>query len=51
MMHEEINLSDYVIALHDIARNIEQHIGKGQLSEDIRKTADRLQEVINNVAL
>jgi hypothetical protein len=37
-----MELKDEIIKLHDIARKIEQEIGKGQLSEDIRKAADRL---------
>ena len=40
-----MDLKDEIIKLHDIARKIEQEIGVGQLSEDIRKAADRLQEV------
>jgi hypothetical protein len=49
MMLEEIkmNLQDKIIQLHDIARAIEQEIGVGQLSEDIRKAADRLSEVLH----
>jgi hypothetical protein len=55
MMLEETNISEIelvtlqeeVINLHNIARHIEQTIGKGQLSEDIRHAADRLSEVIN----
>lgn len=39
-------LSDDVIKLHDIARKVEQEIGVGQLSEDIRKAADRLNELL-----
>ncbi len=39
-MHEQLNQA--VIHLHDIARLIETDIGSGQLSEDIRKCADRL---------
>jgi hypothetical protein len=35
-------LTDLVIQLHDIARTIEQEIGSGQLSADIRSAADRL---------
>jgi hypothetical protein len=35
-------LTDLVIQLHDIARTIEQEIGVGQLSADIRNAADRL---------
>ncbi len=33
---------DAVIELHNIARLIEQEIGSGLLSEDIRSAADRL---------
>jgi hypothetical protein len=48
-MQEEINmeLQDKIIELHNIARMVEQKIGIGQLSEDIRKAADRLHEVLN----
>jgi hypothetical protein len=35
-------LLDLVVQLHDIARTIENDIGIGQLSEDIRNAADRL---------
>jgi hypothetical protein len=33
---------DAVVQLHDIARLVEQEIGSGLLSEDIRNAADRL---------
>jgi hypothetical protein len=33
---------DAVIELHNIARLVEQEIGAGQLSQDIRNAADRL---------
>ncbi len=39
------NYSELVIELHNIAREIEVTIGIGQLSEDIRKCADRLHEL------
>ena len=42
-------LTEEVIKLHDIARKIEQEIGVGQLSEDIRKAADRLNELLKRV--
>jgi hypothetical protein len=42
-----LELKDKIIQLHDIARAVEQEIGIGQLSEDIRKAADRLHEVLN----
>lgn len=38
----ENQLNQAVIHLHDIARLIEVNIGSGQLSEDVRKCADRL---------
>jgi len=41
-MKEKLQLLDAVIQLHDIARLVEQTLGSGLLSEDIRKTADRL---------
>jgi hypothetical protein len=37
---------EQVIKLHDIARIVEQEIGQGQLSEDIRKCADRLSTLV-----
>jgi hypothetical protein len=41
-----MELKDKIIELHNIARLVEQEIGVGQLSQDIRKAADRLNEVI-----
>ena len=38
---------DQVAKLHDIARIVEFEIGRGQLSEDIRKCADRLSTLVN----
>lgn len=35
-----------VMELHDTARLVERDIGRGSLSADIRKCADRLQELI-----
>lgn len=37
-----LKLVDAVIQLHDIARLVENEVGIGQLSDDIRKVADRL---------
>ena len=34
-----------VIRLHDIAREVEQQIGIGELSQDIRACADRLSDL------
>jgi hypothetical protein len=42
-----MELKDKIIQLHDIARAIEQELGQGQLSKDIRQAADRLHEVLN----
>lgn len=42
----ESQLHQAVINLHDIARLIETDIGRGQLSEDIRKCADRLHSIL-----
>lgn len=39
---EDQKLLDAVIQLHEIARTVEQEIGQGKLSEDIRNCADRL---------
>lgn len=47
MMQDEINtLEDRVVALHDIARQVEQEIGKGELSKDLRNAAERLNEML-----
>jgi hypothetical protein len=40
------NLNDLVTQLHAIARQIEQDVGVGLLSEDVRKCADRLSELL-----
>ena len=45
-MNEKSQLPDAVIQLHNIARTIENAIGQGQLSEDIRNCADRLHDLI-----
>ena len=42
-------LHDAVIQLHDIARTVEQEIGTGKLSEDIRAAADRLNQLLKPV--
>ena len=41
-----MTLKDRVIELHDIARQIEQEIGEGKLSKDIRKAADQLNSLL-----
>jgi hypothetical protein len=40
-----LDLVDAVITLHDVARLIESAIGRGQLSDDVRKCADRLHDL------
>jgi hypothetical protein len=45
-MASSIALDQAIIQLHDIARVIEQEIGNGALSEDIRKCGDRLTQLI-----
>lgn len=47
MFEDNLNLA--VLQLHEIAHRIEQdkNVGKGQLSEDVRKCADRLHEVLH----
>jgi hypothetical protein len=39
-------LDQDVIELHNIARRVEQYIGQGQLSDDVRHLADRLSDCI-----
>ena len=39
-------LDERVIELHDIARQIEQEVGAGTLSENIRKSADKLSKLL-----
>ena len=51
MNEKSQQLNDAVVQLHDIARLIEQSIGTGQLSIDIRSAADRLNVLINPVKL
>ncbi len=41
-----VDLDDLVIKLHDIAQRIEDNIGIGLLSEDVRKCADRLSDIL-----
>ena len=41
-----MHLDNAVIKLHEIARLVEQQVGIGQLSEDIRSCADRLNDVL-----
>lgn len=38
----DLDLVDAVITLHRVARLIEEAIGQGQLSDDVRECADRL---------
>ena len=50
MTQEETKtLEERVITLHDIARQIEEEIGNGQLAEDLRSVADRLSDMLKKV--
>ena len=46
--HHNYQAEDIVIQLHDAARSVEKQVGKGQLSKDIRRCADRLNELIKS---
>lgn len=46
-----MNLDAAIILLHDIARSIEQQIGQGQLSDDVRNCADRLNDLTKPVSI
>ena len=39
-------LDERVAQLHEIARQVEREVGVGQLSEDIRRVADRLNDLL-----
>ena len=47
MNKRQIELEMAVMELHNIARLVEDSIGSGKLSEDIRKGADRLHNLIS----
>ena len=47
MNEKQIELEMTVMELHNIARNIENTIGSGKLSSDIRGCADRLHALIS----
>ena len=49
MLEETNNFSQEIIQVHNIARKIEREIGHGQLSEDLRDLADRLNQVVKSV--
>jgi hypothetical protein len=40
-----LQLIDAVVALHEIARLISEEVGHGQLSDDVRKSADQLHQL------
>ena len=40
-----LKLIDAVVALHEIARLINEEVGHGQLSDDVRNCADRLHQL------
>ena len=41
----DFDIEYLVIRLHDIAREVEQKVGIGELSKDIRECADRLSDL------
>jgi hypothetical protein len=41
-----MTLDEAIIQLHDVARTVEKQIGTGQLSDDIRNCADRLNTLV-----
>jgi len=41
----DFDIEYLVIRLHDVAREVEQKIGFGELSKDIRACADRLSDL------
>jgi hypothetical protein len=41
----DFDIEYLVIRLHDIAKEVEQQVGFGELSKDIRKCADRLSDL------
>ena len=41
-----MTLDEAVIQLHNVARQVEKEIGRGQLSDDIRDCADRLHKLV-----
>ena len=42
-------LESKIIELRNIARALEQNLGIGELSKDLRAAADRLHEILNAV--
>jgi hypothetical protein len=46
--HHNYNKEDIVIQLHDAARAVEKTVGSGELSKDIRRCADRLNELLKS---
>jgi hypothetical protein len=42
----DIRVLEAIIKLHEAARVVEQDIGPGSLSKDIRKCADRLNDMM-----
>lgn len=41
----DFDIEYLVIRLHDIAKEVEQKVGFGELSKDIRRCADRLSDL------
>ena len=47
-MEHNYELDDAIIQLHNIARLIEQRVGKGALAEDLRKLANRVNDIVTS---
>lgn len=43
---ERGELEQDIILLHDIARRLERNLGKGTITEDLRKIADRVNNLV-----
>ena len=41
-----VELAGAVITLHDVARQVEQELGNGALSQSIRQSADKLSDIV-----
>jgi hypothetical protein len=47
----KIQFVDMVVMLHDIAKTVDEEIGRSDLSDDIRNCADRLHVLAQGVRL
>ena len=44
--HHNYTKEDIVIQLHDVARAVEKEIGEGKISKELRRTADKISDLI-----